>query len=101
MHEITEKDLAYGRKLKIGAIAAPLLLTLVPALITIVLMLIAAGSPPAAAVIPFLGFIATTIGFLSGIVAALLLTYRRTKWTREMRERIAADGIRAEDIEWF
>lgn len=101
MHYITEKDLAYGRKLKIGAIGAPILLLVIPALITILLMLIAAGSPPAAAVILFLGFIATTIGFLSGIVISLVLTYRRTKWTRELREHIAADGIRAEEIEWF
>jgi len=101
MYDITDKDLAYGRKLRLAAIASPIVLLLVPALITIVLMLVAAGSPPAAAVILFLGFIATTIGFLSGIVISLVLTYRRTKWTREMRERIAADGIRAEEIEWF
>jgi len=101
MYEITQKDLAYGRKLRLGAIAAPLVLLLVPALITILLMLVAAGSPPTAAVILFLGFIATTIGFISGIVIALILTYKRNKWTREMRERIAADGIRADEIEWF
>jgi hypothetical protein len=101
MDEITEKDLAYGRKLRIGAIASPLVLLLVPALITIMLMLVAAGSPPTAAVILFLGFIATTIGFIAGIVISLILTYKRTKWTREMRERIAADGIRADEIEWF
>ncbi|MFL6374445.1 MAG: hypothetical protein ACJ73D_07260 [Pyrinomonadaceae bacterium] len=101
MHDITEKELAYGRKLRIGAIAAPLALLLVPAVITIVLMLVAAGSPPTAAVILFLGFVATTIGFLSGIGISLFLTYKRTRWTREMRERIAADGIRAEEIEWF
>jgi hypothetical protein len=101
MYEITEKDLAYGRKLRIGAIASPFVLLLVPALVTLVLMLVAAGSPPTAAVILFLGFIATTVGFISGIVIALILTYKRTKWTREMRERIAADGIRADQIEWF
>ncbi|MBV9240534.1 MAG: magnesium transporter [Acidobacteria bacterium] len=101
MNDITEKDLAYGRKLKLGAIAAPLVLLLVPAVITLVLMLISAGTPPAAAVVLFLGFIAMTVGFLSGIVIALILTYKRTKWTRQMRERIAADGIRADEIEWF
>jgi hypothetical protein len=101
MHDITEKELAHGRKLRLASIAAPLVLLLVPAIITLVLMLVAAGSPPTAAVILFLGFIATTVGFLSGIVIALVLTYRRTRWTREMRERIAADGIKAEEIEWF
>jgi hypothetical protein len=101
MYEIKETDLAYGRKLRLWAIASPLLLLLIPAVVTIVLMLIAASSPPAAAVILFLGFVVTTLGFLSGIAIALILTYKRTKWTREMRERIAADGIRADEIEWF
>lgn len=101
MYDLTEKDLAYGRKLRLASIASPVVLLLVPAIITLILMFVAAGSPPAAAVILFLGFIATTIGFLSGIVVALVLTYRRNKWTREMRERIAADGIRADEIEWF
>jgi len=101
MYEITEKDLAYGRKLRLGAVVAPIALLLAPALITIILMLVAAGSPPTAAVILFLGFVATTLGFLSGIAISLFLTYRRNKWTREIRERIAADGIRADEIEWF
>jgi len=101
MYEITDKDLAYGRKLRLGAVASPLVLLLVPAVITLVLMLVAAGSPPTAAVILFLGFIVSTLGFLSGIALALFLTYKRNKWTREMRERIAADGIRADEIEWF
>ena len=101
MYEISEKDLSYGRRLRLGAVASPLVLLLVPAVITLVLMLVAAGSPPTAAVILFLGFILTTVGFLSGIVLALVLTYKRTKWTQQMRERIAADGIRADEIEWF
>jgi hypothetical protein len=101
MYEITQKDLAYGRKLRLGAIASPVVLLLVPALLTVILMLVAAGSPPVAAVILFVGFVLTTLGFLSGIVASLVLTHRRNKWTREMRELIAADGIRANEIEWF
>lgn len=101
MYDITENDLARGRRLKIGAVAAPFVLTLVPALITFVLMLLAASGPPAAAVILFFGVIATTIGFILGLATALVLTYRRSVWTKEMREKIAADGIRAGEIDWF
>lgn len=101
MYEITESDLTRGRRLKIGAIASPVLLTFVPALITLVLMLLAASGPPAAAVILFFGLIATTIGFVAGVVTALILTYRRSVWTKDMREKIAADGIRASEIDWF
>lgn len=101
MYEITAYDLARGRKLKIGAIAAPILLSLIPAIVTFLLLLLAASGPPAAAVILFLGIIATIIGFVVGIAITGILVHNYSKWSNEMRERIAADGIKAEEIEWF
>src|SRR5580765_4688952 len=101
MSDITKEDLARGRKLKVGAVAAPLLLTAAPAIVTILLMLIAAGAPPTAAVILFLGIVATAIGFLAGMRTAVILAHKRALWTREMREIIASDGIKAEEIGWF
>ncbi len=101
MQEITPSDLARGRKLKIAAIAAPILLTLGPLMITFLLLLLAATGPPVAAVILFAGIIATVAGFIIGIVIAAILAQRHSVWTREMRERIAAHGIRAEEINWF
>ncbi len=101
MYEMTPSELARGRKLKIGAFAAPLILTLIPAIITFLLLLLAATGPPVAAVILFVGIITTVVGFITGIVIAAILAQRRSIWTREMRERIAADGIKAEEINWF
>ncbi len=101
MHEITPADLARGRKLLFGTIAAPILLTLLPAVITLILLLLAASGPPVAAVILFVGIIATVLGFVTGSVIAAILLQKRSVWTRELRERIAADGIRAEEIGWF
>ena len=101
MYEITQSDLAKGRKLQIGAFTAPALLTLVPAITTLLLLVMTAPTPPVAAVILFVGVIATVIGLVTGIVVAAILAQRRSAWTREMRERIAADGIRAEEINWF
>jgi hypothetical protein len=101
MADITREDLARGRKLKIGAVAAPLVLTAIPAIVTFLLMLLAAGSPPTAAVILFLGIVATGIGFLAGAATGAVLAHKRSVWTKEMRELIAADGIKAEEIEWF
>jgi len=43
----------------------------------------------------------TGIGFLAGMFTTGLLIHKRSKWTKEMREKIAADGIRAEEIGWF
>ncbi len=101
MNDITPADLTRGRKLKIGAIAAPIILTLLPALLTLVMLLMTFGGGPLTAVILFAGIVATVIGFVSGIVVAAILASKRAGWTKEMREIIAADGIKAEEIEWF
>ena len=101
MNDITPADIAHGRKLKLGAITAPILLTVLPALVTFLLMLLAASGPPVAAVILFFGIIATTIGFVTGIFIVGLLVHKHSQWTKEMRDRIAADGIKAEEIWWF
>lgn len=101
MHEITASDLAKGKKLKMGAIAAPLTLTVIPAAVTFLLMLLAASGPPVAFVILVVGVIATFVGLVAGMIIAGVLMQRRSVWTKEMRERIAADGIRAEEIGWF
>ena len=101
MNDITPADLARGRKLKTGAIAAPFLLTGLPAVVTLLLMLFAATTPPVAAVILFFGIVATVIGFAIGAFILGLLIHKRTQWTKEMREKIAADGIKAEEIDWF
>lgn len=101
MPDITPSDLAKGRKLLVGAVAAPIALTVVPAAITILLTLRAASGPPAAAVMLFVGVIATILGFLIGITISAILAHKRSVWKREMRELIAADGIRADEIDWF
>jgi hypothetical protein len=101
MRDITPADLSRGKKIKIGAVAAPVFLTLLPAIITLILLLLAAGGPPMAAVILFFGIVATVVGFVTGLTIAAILAHKHSVWTREMKERIAADGIKAEEIEWF
>ena len=41
------------------------------------------------------------IGFVVGLGLSGFFALRHSAWTKEMRERIAADGIKAEEIEWF
>ena len=101
MSDITKAEFGRGKKLAAAAVAAPIVLTAVPAIATFVLMLLASGGPPVAAVIFFSGIIVTALSFLSGTIISGVLFGRRAKWTREMRERIAADGIKAEEIGWF
>lgn len=100
-YDVTQRDLARGRNLKIGAIAAPFVLGGVPAALTLVLTILLGMAPPASAVLFFVGTILSFVGLLAGLGLTGYLTYRRSTWTKEMRERIAADGIKASEIEWF
>lgn len=87
--------------MQIAAWTAPVALSAIPAGFFLVLMFLFGTTPPAAAMFFFVGLIATIVGFLTGLGIAGFLTYRRSTWTAEMREKIAADGIRAEEVDWF
>ncbi len=100
-YDVTRKDLAKGRNMKMAAWASPFLLAGTPAAIFLVLMFLFGTTPPAAATFFFLGLIFTIVGFVLGLGISGFLAYRYSKWTQEMRERIAADGIKADEIEWF
>lgn len=100
-YDVTQRDLKRGRNLKIGAIAAPFVLGGVPAAVTLALTIFLGMAPPASAVLFFFGMILAFIGLLVGIGLSGYFAYKRSNWTKEMRERIAADGIRANEIEWF
>ncbi len=101
MYEITKSEMARGRKLAIGGVTAPVLMTAVPAAATFLLLLLTTSNPPAAVVILFVGIIATILGFITGAIISAVLFQKRSTWTKLMRERIAADGIKAEEIGWF
>lgn len=100
-YDVTPRELAKGRNLKVAAWTAPILLPAVPAIVFTALLFIFGATPPIAATFLFFGIIITAIGFLSGLAISGFMAYRLSNWTKEMRERIAADGIKAEEIEWF
>lgn len=100
-YDLTKRDLARGRNLKLATIGSPLVLTAIPAVVSLTLFLLFASSPPVAATIFFLGLIITAIGFVKGSLLAALFGYRYSRWSGEMREKIAADGIKAGEIDWF
>ena len=64
-------------------------------------MFVFGSTTPVAATFFFIGLILAVIGFVIGLGLSGLFAYRHSIWTKEMRERIAADGIRAEEIDWF
>lgn len=100
-YEVTQKDLVKEKSLRYGAIASPFLVSSVPAVTLFVLGFIFGATPPAAAVFFFLSFISLIAGFFIGLAVSGGLMYYRSKWLANVRERIAVDGIKAEEIIWF
>src|SRR5688572_20131307 len=100
-YDISKRDLARGRNLKISAFSAPLVLSATPAVVFLLLAFVFGSTPPIAATIFFFGIVLTILGFVVGLGFSAFFGYRYANWTKEMRERIAADGIRADEIEWF
>ena len=98
---VTPADLKRGQRMKIGAWTAPVVLAAIPAILFLILSLVTSGTPVFAVSFFLLGVLLTVAGLIAGLVISGVLTYRHSKWTAEMRERIAANGIRAEEIEWF
>lgn len=93
-YEVTQKDLVKDKALKIGAISLPIALSVIPAAIFTLLSL----TNPwffAIAIISLIG------GFIIGLIASGGLMMYRSKWLKDVRERLAIDGIKASEVVWF
>jgi hypothetical protein len=100
-NDIPTRDMTRGRRLKAAAIAAPIVLAGVPAALFTFLFILFGTAPPAAISVFFLGVLFTVLGFVVGLALSGFFLYRHRRWSNELRERIAARGIRAEELDWF
>lgn len=100
-NEVTKKDLAKGTRMKIAAWTAPFALSVVPAFLFIILFLLFGSTPPVAATFFFLGIISVIIGFIIGLIGSGIFAYKYHEWLKQIREKMAVDGIRAEEVGWF
>jgi len=95
-YDVTKKDLAKGKRMKIAAWTAPVLLSILPFLLFFIPFLLFDSIP-----LFFFAIISAVIGLIIGLIVSGVLAYRYSNWTKMMRERIAADGIKAEEVHWF
>lgn len=100
-YEVTRKDLAKEKALKLGAWTAPILFSVVPAIVFFVLFFLFGSTPPAAASFFFLALISLVVGFFLGLVVTGGIMFYRSRWLAKVRERIAVDGVKAEEVDWF
>jgi hypothetical protein len=77
------------------------LLASIPAPLIFLVLFLTAAATESAAVYLLLAGLSLTIGFALGLViAAILLIYRRS-WLSKLRDRLASDGITANEVVWF
>ncbi len=100
-YDITPRELNRGKRLAVAAVSAPILLSTIPAVVFSILFFVFGSAPPVAVTLAFFGFLSTVIGLAIGLIFSGYFLYKRSNWTRELRERMAADGIKASELEWF
>ena len=99
--EITKDEMRRGNRLKMAAWASPVILSVIPAAIFFALLLLFGSTPPLAATFLFLGIIVTLAGFIIGLILTTFFSFRYSEWKKNLRERIGARGVRAEEVRWF
>lgn len=96
----SSKDLTTSRVLKIAPWIA-LVAASIPAPLIFLVLFLATTTTESAAVYLLLAGLSLTLGFALGVViAAILLIYRR-RWLSKLRDRLASDGITANEVVWF
>ncbi len=99
-YEITRKDIAKDKVLRIGAWGLPVILSIIPGLISFIFFLLTTETTTAAVWL-FLTISSFIGGFVVGLGISGGLMFYRSRWLAEVRERLAVDGIKAEEVEWF
>jgi hypothetical protein len=99
-YEITRGDLVKDKALKIGAWTTPLVFSIVPALVFFFFFILS-SAPPVAVGWLFLTVVSLIGGFLFGLAVSGGLMLYRSRWLAKVRERLAVDGIKANEVGWF
>jgi hypothetical protein len=100
-YELTRRDYWKDSLLRRGAYLSPVVLALPLPIIFFVLYLLFGTTTSAAALYIFLALISLGAGFALGILMMILLLVYRNSWLKSLRERLAIDGIKTAEVEWF
>lgn len=95
-YEINRKDLIKKKALTHGAWLSPVLLTTVPALVVFLFGFFLTNP-----LLIFLSLFLLIGGFITGLMVSGGLLFYRQRWIANIRERMAVDGIKTEEVEWF
>jgi hypothetical protein len=98
--KLSGKDATMARVLKLAPWVAMLATTLPVPLVFLILFLTATATE-SAAVFLLLAGLSLTLGFALGLVVVAFLLFYRRRWLSKLRDRLASDGITANEVAWF
>lgn len=73
----------------------------VPLPIVFILLFLTSVSTDSAAVFLALSFVSLGLGLVVGLILLILLSLYRNRWHKKLRDRLAVDGITANEVSWF
>jgi hypothetical protein len=98
--KLSTKDATTARVLNFAPWIA-LLVTSIPAPLVFLVLFLTATATDSAALFILLAGLSLTLGFALGVIIAAILLFYRRKWLSKLRDRLASDGITANEVVWF
>jgi hypothetical protein len=98
--KLSGKDATTARLLKLAPWIAVLAAS-IPAPLVFLILFLTASATDSAAVFLLLAGLSLTLGFALGLVIAAILLLYRQRWLSKLRNRLASDGITANEVVWF
>lgn len=99
-NKLTAGERMMARVLRLAPWLAPFLFALPGPVLFAVLYMFSTATETAALCI-FLAFATLIGGAIAGLLVAIFLIFYRKRWLKRLRERLAADGITADEVSWF
>src|SRR5687768_15630023 len=78
-----------------------LVLVIIPLPIVFLLLFLTSTATDSAAVYLLLSFVSLGLGLVVGLALVILLLLFRRRWRMRLRDRLAVDGITADEVGWF
>jgi hypothetical protein len=100
-YELTRRDHFKNRALTWSAGLAPVLLALPLPIVFLVLWALFGTTTAAAAFYIFMALLTLGIGFAVGVLVMIALFVYRNFWLKNLRARLAVDGIKTAEVDWF
>jgi hypothetical protein len=100
MAKFSNRDATIAHVLKIAPWVS-IIATSLPGPLIFILLFLTASATDSAAVYLLLAGLSLGVGFAFGLVIAALLLFYRRRWLSRLRERLASDGITANEVVWF